>query len=91
MADELAFFERTAARASDPERLADSSEDHNSCKDCVERYLADIQEKKTEIRDTMDLIDRMADSLAEIDPNTETGAEGKFLIRKMYKLKGIKP
>lgn len=31
----------------------------------------------------------MAESLAEIDPNTENGMEGRALIRKMYKLKGI--
>lgn len=31
----------------------------------------------------------MGNSLAELDPNTENGEEGKALIRKMYKLKGI--
>lgn len=30
----------------------------------------------------------MADSLAEIDPNTENGEEGKAFLRKMYKLVG---
>lgn len=33
----------------------------------------------------------MADSLAEIDPNTENGDEGMALLRKMYKLRGIEP
>ena len=31
----------------------------------------------------------MAESLAEIDPNTENAEEGKALLRKMYKLRGV--
>ena len=35
------------------------------------------------------MINDMGNSLAELDPNTENGEEGKALIRKMYKLKGV--
>ena len=33
----------------------------------------------------------MSDSLAEIDPNTENGVEGIAFVRKIYKMKGVKP
>ena len=32
------------------------------------------------------LTDRMADSLAAIDPNMENGEEGKAFLRRMYKV-----
>ena len=61
------------------------------CKDTCDEYVAMISELTVSLDEAKDLINRMADSLAEIDPNTENGAEGKALIRKMYKLRGEKP
>ena len=37
------------------------------------------------------MTDAMAESLAEIDPNTANGREGKAFLRKMYKVRGPEP
>ena len=37
------------------------------------------------------MTERLSDSLAEIDPNTENGVEGIAFVRKIYKMKGVKP
>lgn len=37
-----------------------------------------------------ELSKKMADALAEIDPNTKNGDEGMAFIRKMYKMLGKK-
>lgn len=66
-------------------------EDKETCEDCINNYIAAIEEMTAKKESIEALIDEMAVSLSEIDPNTENGAEGKSLIRKMYKLKGIKP
>ena len=38
-----------------------------------------------------EMTQRLADSLAEIDPNTHNGDEGLAFVRKIYKMKGVKP
>ena len=38
-----------------------------------------------------EMTERMAESLSEIDPNTENGEEGLALVRKIYKMKEVKP
>jgi hypothetical protein len=40
-----------------------------------------------ELASTELLTDLMADSLADIDPQTSNGDEGKSFIKKMYKLR----
>lgn len=60
--------------------------------DCTETsslYRSTITELSTDKSDLNKIINDMGNSLAELDPNTENGEEGKALIRKMYKLKGI--
>jgi tRNA U54 and U55 pseudouridine synthase Pus10 len=66
-------------------------EQRDECTDCIERYEAAIAEKTAEKEAVEDLTEAMAISLAEIDPNTENAPEGRALIKKMYKLKGIQP
>jgi len=34
-----------------------------------------------------ELANKMADALAEIDPNTKNGEEGKAFVKKMYKIR----
>lgn len=36
------------------------------------------------------MTERIAESLSNIDPNMDSGLEGKAFIRKMYKLRGEK-
>jgi len=61
------------------------------CKECDAKYAAVIQALSTQEAELIAMTDAMAESLSEIDPNTENGAEGKALLRKMYKIKGIEP
>ena len=59
------------------------------CAETMATYVSTVAELKSELKGVKDLTDSMADSLAEIDPNTENGAEGKALMKKMYKLRGV--
>ena len=61
------------------------------CQGTCDEYVEMISGLTASIDEAKDLINRMAESLAEIDPNTENADEGKALIRKMYKLRGEKP
>lgn len=84
--------ELAAIKATEQALLAEmNAEDANKCQTCIDNYVVEI-DRMTAKKDAIEaLIDDMAVSLSEIDPNTENGAEGKSLLRKMYKLKGIKP
>jgi len=70
------------------EELANAPMD---CTDCIDKYVATIDEKIIERDSIKAMTEAMAESLAEIDPNTDNGAEGKALLRKMYKIRGMKP
>lgn len=61
------------------------------CEECALKYVAAIDALTAEEASVSAMTIAMADSLAEIDPNTENGGEGMALLRKMYKLKGIEP
>lgn len=59
-----------------------------ACKETGDAYVAVISELKVTRDEAKEMVNMMADSLAEIDPNTENGEEGKAFLRKMYKLVG---
>jgi len=42
------------------------------------------------LKETKALTNRIADSLADLDPNMENGEEGKALIKRIYSLEGEK-
>lgn len=72
-----------------PEEEMMVEEDMPDCNDCVMRYVQAIDELTAEQQGIEIVTDAMAESLAEIDPNTENAEEGKALLRKMYKLRGV--
>ena len=59
------------------------------CKETCQAYKDRITELAAELAQTTLLTDQMADSLADIDPNTENGDEGKAFIKKMWKLRDM--
>ena len=59
-----------------------------ACKDTNDAYVEMIDTLKTDLTEATDLSSRMAESLVEIDPNTENSEEATAFIRKMYKLRG---
>jgi hypothetical protein len=61
------------------------------CKDTTDSYVSMIDDLKITLASSTDMSDKMATSLANIDPNMDNGAEGKAFIRKMYKLRNKKP
>ena len=46
---------------------------------------------KEELASSKYLTKRMAESLTELDPNTQNSEEGFAFVRKMYKVRGVKP
>lgn len=72
-----------------PEEEMMVEEEMPDCNECVMRYVQAIDELTAEQQGIEIVTDAMAESLAEIDPNTENAEEGKALLRKMYKLRGV--
>jgi len=62
-----------------------------SCANCTAKYVAKIEELSGQEKEVETMTNAMAESLAEIDPNTENAGEGRALLRKMYKLRGMEP
>ena len=58
------------------------------CKDTQDAYIEQISGLKIDLSSVKDMTERIAESLASIDPNMDNGLEGKAFIRKMYKLRG---
>ena len=84
MADELAA-ESVDALAQD-----DLTAIKMLCRDTKDAYIEQIGGLQSTLSSVQDLTERLADSLAGVDPNMENGTEGKAFIRKMYKLRGEK-
>ena len=42
------------------------------------------------LKETKELTNKIADSLADLDPNMENGEEGKALIKRIYSIQGEK-
>jgi len=59
----------------------------SECAETIEAYIQQISEMTVMVEAEKGFTSRMADSLAQIDPNTENGSEGRAFIRKMYKLR----
>ena len=64
---------------------------NSECQATIAEYTTMVTKLQTALTDAKSLTNSMAESLAEIDPNTENGGEGKSLIKKMYKIKGEEP
>lgn len=62
-----------------------------TCDNTWDAYVAAVADLKLQLKETNGLTVEMANSLAEIDPNTENGPEGTALIRRMYKVRGETP
>ena len=91
MEEEVEEINRTPSTP-EPEIVADEGFlAYDECEPIVEAYIAQISDMTVGLSEKKELTDRMADSLAELDPNTENGVEGKAFIKKMYKLRGKKP
>lgn len=74
-----------------PEEDFSGVEEEPECAGCINKYVSAIEGLTDELEAITETTDSMAASLAEIDPNTENAAEGKALLRKMYKLRGVQP
>lgn len=60
-----------------------------ACKGTMDNYTSEVASRQKELNEINALTTKMADGLAEIDPNTENADEGKAFMKKMYKLRGI--
>ena len=61
------------------------------CQNCTDKYREAIEKLTLDYKDILASTDELAESLAEIDPNTANVGEGKAFLRKMYKFRGIEP
>lgn len=78
-----------AAVSEDGPEMVTAEQKAEDCAETMATYVSTVGELTTELAGVKELTNKMADSLAEIDPNTENGEEGKALMKKMYKLRGI--
>ena len=75
------------AVADDDQTTAEKKEEEVDCQATADAYLAQIDAMQMDLDNVEALTTSMAESLAQIDPNMETGDEGKAFIRRMYKVK----
>ena len=75
------------AVADDDQKPAEVEEEEVDCQATADAYLAQIDTMQMDLDLVEALTTSMAESLAQIDPNMETGDEGKAFIRRMYKVK----
>jgi len=97
---ELAEMEETAEKTINKVDYAESVKDYlaanmfsmlNDCTGQTTAYLKQIADMTFILSKMNEMTERMADSLAEIDPNTLNGEEGLAFVRKIYKMKGVTP
>ena len=71
--------------------MMDDLDPNGQCDATIQSYLAMISDMQASIKNSEELIEHMSTSLADLDPNTHDAEEGKAFIRKIYKLRGMKP
>lgn len=59
------------------------------CKGTCDTYANRVADLTLELSRNNEIIDAMAESLAQFDPNTDNKDEGVAFIRKMYKVRGM--
>ena len=64
--------------------LLDSEDMKIICKDTCDAYIKQISDMVIALKQTKELTNLIADSLAGLDPNMENGEEGKALIKRIY-------
>ena len=63
----------------------------DDCAGQTTAYLKQIADMTFILSKMQEMTERLAGALADIDPNTENGDEGLAFVRKIYKMKGVKP
>lgn len=96
----LAQMEETAEKTIKSVDYGESVQDYlaanmfsyiDDCAGQTTAYLKQIADMTFILSKMQEMTERLAGSLADIDPNTENGDEGLAFVRKIYKMKGVKP